>query len=266
LVALLGVGAAILNEHHGLHIPILVHTLVGVALGLLLVFRTNASYDRWWEGRKLLGLLVNRTRDFNRQVVAYLDAPDLATEHATLQRWTDAFVRTGIQVLRRERDLDALGEVLLPEERARLADVEHRAICIQQWITNRLVELARQGRLTEERLRTIDGNLTVWSDALGACERIAKTPLPIAYAQHTKLLVSLFCFSAPFALAQSITWFTPVGAVALAFALFGVDEIGVEIEDPFGYDANDLPMDAIAATIARNTRELTGIGSASPRT
>ena len=102
----------------------------------------------------------------------------------------------------------------------------------------------------------MDGNLSLFNDYVGGCERIAKTPLPLAYAQHTKLLVTLFCLTAPFALSDSLGWLTPVGAGVLAFALFGVDEIGVEIEDPFGHDPNDLPLEAVAATIEGDTREL----------
>jgi putative membrane protein len=93
-----------------------------------------------------------------------------------------------------------------------------------------------------------------------------KTPVPFAYAQHIKTFVVLFCFTVPFAMAETMGWYTPVASGLLAFALFGIEEIGIEIEDPFGYDANDLPLDAILATIETDTAQViensrSGVGS-----
>ena len=87
------------------------------------------------------------------------------------------------------------------------------------------------------------------NDYLGGAERILRTPIPFAYAQHIKVFVVLFCFTAPFAMVDVMGWATPLVAGLLALALFGVDEIGVEIEDPFGDDPNDLPLDAIGRGI-----------------
>ena len=112
------------------------------------------------------------------------------------------------------------------------------------------------GRLSEQRLQACDANLTSLVDSLGGCERIARTPIPFAYAQHIKSFVLLFCFTAPFAMVDTMRWLTPAVSGLLAFALFGIDEIGVEIEDPFGYDDNDLPVEDIGKTIERDTAEI----------
>ena len=253
LVAAIGVGAQYLNVTASAKVPPVLHTMLGVALGLLLVFRTTASYDRWWEGRKLLGGLVNRTRDLARQASAYLADE---SERSDVQRYTSAYFVLACQGLRRENDMGALGELLTGDERTTLEGARHRANVVSAWMTGILAGAAQGGRLSEQRLQLMDGNLSLFNDYVGGCERIAKTPLPLAYAQHTKLLVTLFCLTAPFALSDSLGWLTPVGACVLAFALFGVDEIGVEIEDPFGHDPNDLPLEAVAATIEGDTREL----------
>ena len=100
----------------------------------------------------------------------------------------------------------------------------------------------------------MDTNLTALVDYHSGCERIVRTPIPFAYAQHIKLFVTLFCFTVPFAIVDAMKGYTPVAAAIFAFALFGIDEIGVEIEDPFGYDDNDLPIERIAATIKTSTR------------
>lgn len=252
-----GIGgvAAWLYESHRTRVPTIAHTLIGVALGLLLVFRTNASYDRWWEGRKLLGTMVNRSRELARQIAAYLPGETNAAERAELCRWINAWYALACQSMRKERDLGALGELLTTEERAALEPVSSRPTVVAEWISARLAARADAKRLSENRLALMDAQLTALTDALGGCERIAKTPIPFAYAQHIKTFVVLFCFTAPFAMADTMHWLTPVVSGLLAFALLGIDEIGVEIEDPFGYDANDLPLDQISTTIANNTRD-----------
>ncbi|MGZ3451161.1 MAG: bestrophin family protein [Polyangiales bacterium] len=241
--------AAWLFIERGVKFPPLAHTLIGVALGLLLVFRTNASYDRYWEGRRLLGFLVNRTRDLARQIVAYVDD---AKEREELRRMVSAFYALSAMTLRRERDLGTLGDRLTREERAALEPRTHRAPILAAMITARLAKVVQN----PTHLLAMEQNLTSLNDSLGGAERIMRTPIPFAYAQHIKTFVALFCFTAPFVMAESMRWYTPVAAAVLAFALFGIDEIGVEIEDPFGHDANDLPLDAIGAGIEAATTEI----------
>jgi putative membrane protein len=105
----------------------------------------------------------------------------------------------------------------------------------------------------------MDQNLTSFSDNWGGAERIMKTPVPFAYAHHIKAFLILFAFTAPFALVESMGWMTPVASAVLAFALFGIDEIAVEIEDPFGYDENDLPLDAVGETIDRDVGDIAAL-------
>jgi putative membrane protein len=182
--------------------------------------------------------------------------PGLENDRTQLRRWIVLFYRLSAQALRRERDLGPLSSLMSHDERAKIEAAAHRPNVVHGWISSRLTMLANGGLLTEQRLRSMDANLTAFHDYLGGCERIVTTPLPFAYAQHSKLLVTLFCLTSPFAMADGLGWITPVGSALVAFALFGVDEIGVEIEDPFGYDPNDLPVDAIGDTIERDTSEL----------
>lgn len=237
-----GGGAAWLYVERGAKVPTVAHTLIGVALGLLLVFRTNASYDRYWEGRRLLGAMVNRTRDLARQIACWVDDERARAE---LVRLVTLFYAVAAMTLRRERDLSKLGERITAEERAALEPLNHRTPVVIAWIGKR----AASHLQNEQRLFAIDQNLTALNDCLGGAERILKTPIPFAYAQHIKTFVMLFVFTAPFAMAETMKWWTPLASGLLAFALLGIDEIGVEIEDPFGHDANDLPLDAIGAGI-----------------
>lgn len=257
IAAGLGFAASYLYENHKFHTPAVAHTMIGVALGLLLVFRTNASFDRWWEGRKLLGGMVNRTRDLARQLAAYVPG-DSRVDVDVSVRLLNAFFALAMQGLRDEKDLAAVGELLTADERKKLEPVKTRASVVLTWITARIDRLARDGKITDARLLAMDTNVTALVDFHSGCERIVRTPIPFAYAQHIKLFVTLFCFSVPFAIVDQMKTYTPIAAAIFAFALFGIDEIGVEIENPFGYDDNDLPIDRIAATIKTSTADISG--------
>jgi putative membrane protein len=249
----LGVVAVLLLESKNFKIPSVAHALVGVALGLLLVFRTNASYDRYWEGRKLLGFITNRTRDLARQTATYIENADV---RAAIARLVPAFYWLSAQTLRRDASLGEAERLLDERERGALDGVAFRAPVVTAWIGARLRDEVAAGRLTEQRLQLFDTNLTALNDALGGAERILRTPIPFAYAQHIKIFVVLFCFSAPFVMADVMGWATPAAVAFLALALFGIDEIGVEIEDPFGDDPNDLPLSAIGANIEKAFGEI----------
>ncbi len=263
LAAVFGVAAQLVFERTGFRIPPIAHTLIGAALALLLVFRTNASYDRYWEGRRLIGAMGNRVRDLARQLATLL--PRDPAGQAALGRYLVAYYRLSVQALRAERDLGALGELLTEEERERLADVGQRPYVVLGWVSSDLARLQEAGKLDAARLMVCDMNLTALSDALGGAERIHKTPVPMAYAHHIKVFVTLFCFSVPLAMVGELRWYTPLAAAVLAFALFGIDEIGVEIEDPFGYDPNDLPLDAVGDGIERSVTDILRRAPSPPR-
>lgn len=259
IVAAAAVGQFAVWAHttHNFKFAPIVHTMVGVALGLLLVFRTNASFDRWWEGRKLLGSMVNRTRDLSRQVTNLIEGDDGPTNAARqeLREMISGFFALSRQYLRNERELSELNNIVGPALRERLEPVKHRPAIVLSWISGRTMSLMRAGKLSEQRLQLIDANLTALHDYIGGAERIMKTPVPFAYAQHIKTFLMLFTFSAPFAIVDALKNYTAPAIAVLAFALFGIDEIGVEIEDPFGKDPNDLPLDAIGDGIEAVTRE-----------
>ncbi|HEV8246926.1 MAG TPA: bestrophin family protein, partial [Polyangiaceae bacterium] len=217
---------------------------------------------RFWEGRRLLGGLTNRTRDLMRQVVGMTEGSDAdaSRERAEVQRLVVLFYRLTAQSLRDENELEPLADLLTPAERALLEPLVARPGVVATWISTRLVREARRSGTSEERLLAMDANLTALIDNWGGCERIRRTPVPFAYAQHIKVFVTVWCFSVPFALVDTMRLYTPFAAALLALALFGIDEIGVEIEDPFGYDPNDLPLDAIADRIRVSTGEIVSAG------
>lgn len=254
LAAAFGLAAVLLQRHHvvNLAIPPAVHTLVGVALGLLLVFRTNTSYDRFWEGRRLIGSIVNNARDLARQARSYIDDPAARARVGVLINAYYAVIR---RYLRNEREWPELAATLSAEEMAAIAATRNPPVLLARWLSDVFAAEARAGRLSEQRVQLLDLAVSDIVDFYGGAERIMKTPVPFAYAHHIKGFLALFCFTVPMALLAQMGWYTSAASAIVAYALFGIDEIGVEIEDPFGYDANDLPLDAIGDTLARDVTE-----------
>lgn len=258
LTAAMGAVAVVVHQRTGFKIPPIAHTLIGAALALLLVFRTNASYDRYWDGRRLFGAMANRMRDLARQFASIVDVD--ATERAAFHRHLMAFYRLGVQSLRRERDLEPVAKLLDEDERKALADVALRHYVVLAWLSRRLDAIQKRGGIDSQRLMLCDVNVTALTDAIGGCERIRNTPVPIAYAHHIKMFVTLFCFSVPFAMVADMQLYTPLAVAVLAFALFGIDEIGVEIEEPFGYDPNDLALDQMGEAIDKSLGDILRVG------
>lgn len=243
---------------HAIGIPSTVHSLVGLPLGLLLVFRTNASYDRFWEGRKLWGGMVNETRNLVRASSVLLrEAPDL---HQKVVLWTSMWPYTAMFALRGGRGLGPPGERLSAEEREATLGAQHVPLAVATRISRTLDEARRRGLISDYQQMILDNNVQLLIDYIGACERIHKTPLPFAYVVHLRRALILYCFSLPFALVETFKW-ASVGLVfVLVYTFFGIEEIGVEIEDPFGLDDNDLPLEAICANIEKNLAALAGDG------
>src|SRR5262245_33943365 len=167
--AAVGGVAAYLFDTRGAKIPSIAHTLLGVALGLLLVFRTNASYDRYWEGRKLLGGFVNRARDLVRQAASFVDGDGAqpASARRAIRRNVILLYALLRQYLRKERDLQTLGVPLSDEERDALKDVAVRPCLAAHWLTRTLVQCLKDGQLSEEQLRLMDGNVSALLDMWG---------------------------------------------------------------------------------------------------
>jgi putative membrane protein len=267
LCAAVGVVIWLLKKKMGidLAIPPAAHAIVAVALGLLLVFRTNASYDRFWEGRKLIGGIVNRTRNLVRQATVHLEGTTPASQERKedVRRLTISLYIAIRQYLRDEKKLEEYDATLKPEERDRVAQVAVPPQLINTWISGVLARAAGEHLLSEQRLQMLEDNLTTLCDLWGGAERIHKTPLPFAYAHHIKGFLLIFCLSVPFALLDTMGSVTPIAAAVVAYGLFGIEEIGVEIEDPFGHDANDLPLDAVEETIRRDVGQTSELGARS---
>lgn len=247
-------------SHFGVPValPVLASLIPNIVLGLLLVFRTNTAYDRFWEGRKCWGSIVNTSRNLARQIwitIAAHTPVDRAGKIAALRLIVAFAVATKLH-LRQESINDEL-EVLMPSENYfKLKAMNNPPLEVAFWIGDYLQQQADRGLLDSYQLAAMQNLLNLLVDALGGCERILRTPMPLAYAIHLKQLLLLYCLSLPFQMVNNLGWWTGPVVALISFTLFGIEEIGIEIENPFGHDPNDLPLDTICATMLRNIEDL----------
>ncbi len=237
-----------------------------IVLGLLLVFRTNTAYERFWEGRKLWGSMINNTRNLARQILVAIQGnePDALKEKSHHLRLLVAFAIATKLHLRGEKLNDELKDLMEPQQYAKLQTMNHPPLEIAFWISDYLQQQMQQGRLHPYQLNHMLALLDTMVDALGGCERILKTPIPLAYAIHLKQLILLYCLALPFQIVDATHWWTALIVGLISFAVFGIEEIGIEIENPFGQDPNDLPLDTICETMRRNIEDLISLVSMSP--
>ena len=241
-----------------LALPIKSGLIPSIVLGLLLVFRTNTAYDRFWEGRKLWGSLINNVRNLSRLIWVAVQEKNHEDRLAKQQalRLLEAFAIAMKLHLRGEKVNQELVPLMSPDFYETLQHINHPPLEIAFWISDYLQQQSNRDRINPYQLNAMFQLLDDMVDTLGACERILKNPIPAAYAIHLKQLVFLYCLTLPFELVDQLVWFTAPLVGLVSFAIFGIEAIGVEIENPFGYDANDLPLDQICQTIQRNLEDL----------
>jgi putative membrane protein len=230
------------------------HSLLGVVLGLFLVFRINSAYDRWWEGRKLWGSMVNSTRNFALKLSAYLDAGDLENRE-WFARMIPNFVFASKEHLRNGINLDEL-EILDKEAEKKLLAAQHKPNAIAGMMYDRVNRLYKQGKLTGEQFFVLDKELKDFIDIIGACERIKNTPIPYSYSMYIKKFIFTYIITLPFGFVTTFKYITILAVLLITFVLLSVELISEEIEEPFGKDVNDLPTDELAVKIKDNIQEV----------
>ncbi|MGC8639286.1 MAG: bestrophin family protein [Isosphaeraceae bacterium] len=239
-------------------IPVAPYEVLGVALGALLVLRTNAGNERWWEGRKLWGGIVNQCRNLVIQALSY--GPDDSDWRRRIVGWTAAFAHAARHSLRGERELPALDRLVGTVQAQRIAAADHIPNAVSLAIGRLLQEGLELGmdrfafvRAEEERAKLIDH--------IGGCERILKTPLPEAYSIEIRRFIFVFLAALPFGILLKVDWLTPVVTMLVALPILALDEIGVELQNPFSKRRlNHLPLDQICVDLERNLMALLSDG------
>lgn len=226
------------------------HAVLGSLLGFLIVFRMNASNNRYWEGRSHWGQMINSSRNLVRASAAHTDG---SRELADL---VSGYVICVRRALRGQRDTSE-AETFLSEELCRAAEGFGNpptavAAAISAWITR----YQQLGQLDAQMVRHMEDQLSKLVDSQGGCEKIQKTPLPFAYVAMIKQLILVYLTTLPLVLCEPLGWWSPVMVGVAALGLLGMEEASVEIEDPFGFLENCLDLEAYTITIARDTGQL----------
>ena len=228
----------------------------GAVLGAILVLRTNAGYERWWEGRKLWGGIVNQSRNLGVSAVAY--GPGDAAWRDRFVRWSAAFGHASRLSLRGRRESPELVTLLGPEDAARVLSAHHMPSFVLD-VLARLLREARDSGLDAFAFLEMERQRAILMDHIGGCERILKSPLPRAYAIQIRRFLAVFLATLPFGLVERIAWLTPIATFLVAYPLFALDDIGVELQFPFSERSlNHLPLDEICSTIERDLLAMIG--------
>ncbi len=231
----------------------IMHSILGFVLSLLVVFRTNTAYDRWWEGRKLWGALVNNTRNLSVKLNAFLPT-SCQTEREFFKTMIGEFPTALKEHLRTGIKLDEMEDVEGYKER--FADREHIPNLLIQEMYRKANSLHSAGHLDGDQLIVVDKELKSFFDIMGACERIKNTPIPFSYSIFLKKFIFFYIVTLPIGfVAYFEYWAIPI-SVFVFYVLVSLEIIAEEIEMPFGEDPNDLPTQKLSDMIRRNVHEI----------
>ncbi|RBL92233.1 bestrophin family protein [Chitinophaga flava] len=231
----------------------LMHGLLGFVISLLLVFRTNTAYDRWWEGRRQWGTLVNSSRNLAIKLQAMLPSSNKeAREFFRIMIPNYAFsLKNHLRKTYKPEEMEAL-----PGEQDPVDLSKHVPNQLASRIQCKTMELHRQGQLSGDQLIILNNELQALTEVCGACERIKSTPIPFSYSVFIKKFIFFYIMTMPFGYVFSLGYLIIPMVVFIFFVLASLELIAEEIEDPFGLDANDLPTDTICNNIRLHVGEL----------
>lgn len=227
--------------------------LFGVVLGLLLVFRMNAGHDRWWEARKLWGGIVNQSRNLAYGALAYIRDNEFKKQ---ILPWIIAYAYCSLQTLSGRDGLTAIKKFFNELEFQSLAKAKHMPSYVNLKLAQLLQEAKNRNYLDGFEFLQLDKERSELMDEMGASERILKTPMPLVYAIKLRRFILIFMLVLPFALLEKAGDLTPFFVILVAYPLFSLDQIGVELQNPFSMEnLSHLPLEDICQTIESNIKD-----------
>jgi putative membrane protein len=219
------------------------HSILGFVISLLLVFRTNTAYDRWWEGRRLWGQLVNETRSISIKLDTFLTKEDLPAK---------------IKISETLGDFPAILKEHLRNKKVagKYPTDVHQPNYVAHVILNQIKQLHRDKKINDPEYLSLINDFNTFQTVTGACERIKNTPIPYSYSLFIKKFIFIYIISMPFALVMEFHYYTALIVPFVFYVFASLELIAEGIEDPFSTDSDDLPTDQIAKNIAINTTEI----------
>ncbi|MDP3559479.1 MAG: bestrophin family ion channel [Legionellaceae bacterium] len=228
----------------------------GFIMGLILVFRVNAGYDRWWEARKLWGSVVNHSRNLAIILVNYTNQ---GTQYwiVKITNMISALPYLMKDNLREQSNLQYLCRLIETENLQKLQETKHRPIMLASLIAHELQIARNTHGLDSFAFLHAQEQIEHIIDAQGACERILRTPMPFVMAVKSRRFILFFLLMLPFALANVSLLISPLIAGIVSYALFSLDQIGIELQNPFSEkNLSHLPLSNICKTIENNIQEI----------
>jgi len=241
------------ENSHLKNIPIM-HGMLGFVISLLLVFRTNTAYDRWWEGRKLWGSLVNNSRNLAIKIAVMIDKDDKETR-SFFRNSISAYAFALQKHLRSQKPMNETNDGL-DHVWKHISDEKHIPNQVALLMTQKIGTLRIEGKLTDEQWLILNSELTSFTDICGACERIKNTPIPFSYSIFLKKFIFFYVMTLPFGYVFSLGYYVIPVVAFIFYVLASLELVAEEIEEPFGGDANDLPTEQIAMNIQKHVEEI----------
>lgn len=235
-------------------IPSSFWSAMGILLSLLLIFRTNTAYDRFYEGRKAWGVLINNCRNLAIYLNAVLPEGDVANRQffaSTISNFPFA-LKNHLREKPNEDDLESL----VIDERHTLSRFDHKPAGVSNQIRMKTEELYREGLISVSQHINMNPYITTLMDVCGICERIKSTPIPFSYSLFIRLFIMLYVAVLPFTVVSAFGYLTIPAVLLTSYILVGLEMIGEEIEQPFGLDRNDLPLEQLSQLIRVNAHDI----------
>ncbi|PJJ07999.1 putative membrane protein [Flavobacterium sp. 1] len=226
-----------------------IHTTLGFVISLLLAYRINSAYDRWWEGRKLWGALVNNSRNLAIKLSVILkDEKDLAYFRKLIPSYAS--------MLNKHLKDEETSMQLFEDVDLALDHHKHRPNQIAKMLFQKINDLYISHKITGDQLIILNNEIQSFTDICGACERIKNTPIPYSYSTFIKKFIFIFVLTLPYAYSFTLGYYVIPVVSFIFYVLASIEIISEEIEEPFGYDDNDLPITKITQNIKRHIEEI----------
>ena len=227
----------------------MMHSMLGFVISLLLVFRTNTAYDRWWEGRKLWGSLVNNSRNLALKLSVMLDEKD---DKIFFRKTIPHFAN----VLNLHLKDQSISQELFDEFNINIEHKKHKPNQVVKLMLKKINELHQQNKISGQQLLFLNPELSSFTEICGACERIKNTPIPFSYSIFLKKFIFFYVMTLPFGYVFSLGYYTIPVVIFIFYVLASLELIAEEIEEPFGGDENDLPTQRMSENIKKNIEEI----------
>lgn len=227
----------------------IMHSMLGFVISLLLVFRTNTAYDRWWEGRKLWGSLVNNSRNLALKLSAILKEK----EDKIFFRKTIPYYASVLNLHLKDQ---SISKELFDEFNINIEHKKHKPNQVAKLMLKKVNELEQQGKISGQQLLFLNAELSSFTEICGACERIKNTPIPFSYSIFLKKFIFFYVMTLPFGYVFNLGYYTIPVVIFIFYVLASLELIAEEIEEPFGGDENDLPTQRMAENIKKNIEEI----------